>query len=253
MRFAESAAISAGSSTTLPARDVDQDGRRLHRGQRLRADQPLGLRRERAGERDEVGLRQQLEQAVRAGTPRRQRRRRSTASRLVAITRMPNALRQRSQPRADAAEPDDQQRLAAEFVLALARGPRSCRASAAWPGCRAPGGAAAAGPGSAPSRARATASRIHALRARQPDAGGRERVAGILVGAGADRLDEGEPRRPRDELVAPHHRDTTARRHSPSARRELVERCATSKVPDAGRRAARTVPPCDRRRGQSRW
>src|SRR5262245_18581120 len=47
--------------------------------------------------------------------------------------------------------------------------------------------------------------RIHALRARQTDAGGLERVARVLVGAGADRLNESEPWRLLNELVAPQH------------------------------------------------
>src|SRR5262249_7221536 len=47
-----------------PPRNVDQNRRRFHRGKRLYADQPLGLRRERAGQGDDVGRRQKFEQAV---------------------------------------------------------------------------------------------------------------------------------------------------------------------------------------------
>jgi hypothetical protein len=44
---------------------------------------------------------------------------------------------------------------------------------------------------------------VRALRAGDADAGPAEQVARVLVGAGADRLDEGEPRRELDEVVAP--------------------------------------------------
>ena len=74
--------------------------------------------------------------------------------------------------------------------------------------------------------------RVDAVRAREPDAGGLERLARILVGAGADRLDEFELRRARDQVVAPQHRDAhhvgVADAHG-----QLFER-ADLEVPDAG-------------------
>ena len=72
--------------------------------------------------------------------------------------------------------------------------------------------------------------RVDALRTCEPDAGGGERVARILVGAGADRLDEGEPRGARDELVAPQHRDAEDVEFA-EPRRELVE-AAHLEMPD---------------------
>ena len=50
----------------------------------------------------------------------------------------------------------------------------------------------------------ATARAFTPCGARKADAGGLERLALILVGAGADRLDELELRRARDQVVAPH-------------------------------------------------
>jgi len=44
---------------------------------------------------------------------------------------------------------------------------------------------------------------VHALRAGDADAGRAQRVAGILVCAGADRLDEGEPGRRGNQFVPP--------------------------------------------------
>ena len=109
------------------------------------------------------------------------------------------------QPRADAPEPDDQQGLAGELVLAL----RQVGDHAA----PVPPGLVVAGEVQLPRQRQDQRHGVlrhrlgvDALRAGEPDAGGGERVAIVLVGAGADRLDEGEPRRARDELVAPHHR-----------------------------------------------
>jgi hypothetical protein len=155
--------------------------------------------------RDEIRKRQHL-----AEPPVREHIVRVRAARARIAFRADHAhaerLRQAGEMRADAAEPDDQQRLAAEFVLALAQ----------------------VGDHAAPvvlglivaremqlARHRkdqrhpvlGDRARIHALRARKPDARGFERLALILVGAGADRLDEFELRRARDQIVAPHHRD----------------------------------------------
>src|SRR5205823_1322150 len=47
----------------LAARYVDQKRRRFHPGQRLRVNQAFSLRRQRTGERDEIGKRQHFAQA----------------------------------------------------------------------------------------------------------------------------------------------------------------------------------------------
>ena len=66
MRPLPSASISAGSSTTLPRATLIRNADGFIRGERLRVDQAFGLRRQRAGERDEIGERQHLaEPAVR--------------------------------------------------------------------------------------------------------------------------------------------------------------------------------------------
>ncbi len=93
----------------------------------------------------------------------------AAAGRDVALHRdHPHAerLREAGKPRADAAEADDQQRLAAELVLAPAQDRRSCRASGASPDCRGRCGAGASARGSAPSRARTP--RRRSLPARSP-------------------------------------------------------------------------------------
>ena len=92
---------------------------------------------------------------------------------------------------------------------------------------------------------------VRAVRAGEPDARPRQRGARILVGARADRLDEGEPRRLGDQLVAPQPGDTTARRprrSAPADRRACAPR--SSRCPC---RAARSARPCDTRHGRSRW
>ena len=78
---------------------------------------------------------------------------------------------------------------------------------------------------------------IDAACARQADAGTSEVLARVLVGAGADRLDEGEPRRLRDQLVAPQHRDAEHVGFA-NARGKLVGRLRTSKCPMPVRRSA---------------
>jgi hypothetical protein len=60
--------------------------------------------------------------------------------------------------------------------------------------------------------------------------GGLERITRILVRAGADRLNEAQPRRPRDELVAPHHGHAQEIELA-KPRRELIQR-AHLEMPD---------------------
>ena len=91
---------------------------------------------------------------------------------------------------------------------------------------------------------------VGALRAGEADAGRAQRVAGVLVGAGADRLDEGEPRAPRRSVVAPQARDQQHVRLA-DARLQLVEAAHLERSMPVC--AARSARPCDRPRGRSRW
>jgi hypothetical protein len=59
-----------------------------------------------------------------------------------------------------------------------------------------------------------------------------ERITRILVRAGADRLNEGQPRRPRDELVGPHHGHAQEIELA-KPRRELIERAHHERSPTA--------------------
>src|SRR6185295_17830584 len=102
------------------ARDIDQIRRRPHRGQSARVDQSFGLWRERTGQRDEIRLGQMLDQR----RVRKHRVRRPRARSDIALGRdhaHAEGTREAREMRADAAEPDDQQRLAAELVFALAQ------------------------------------------------------------------------------------------------------------------------------------
>ncbi len=110
------------------------------------------------------------------------------------------------EPAADLSEADDQQRLAAEFVLTLRD---VADHTALGPSCLV-----------VPRLGKPARERQHqcqdvfrdragidAAGARQPHAVLRERLARKLVGAGADRLDEAQPFRSRQEVVAPEPRD----------------------------------------------
>ena len=92
---------------------------------------------------------------------------------------------------------------------------------------------------------------VDALRAGEADAGRAQRIARVLVGAGADRLDEGEPAAPRRSARCATGRRPPARpprRCAPSARRGCAPRTSRGRCC-----AARSARPCDRRRGRSRW
>src|SRR5262249_46551943 len=110
------------------------------------------------------------------------------------------------EPASDPAEPDDQQRLAADLLLAP---PDIAHHAAPVP------------PGLVVARLGEPAGErqderhgmlgdrapIDALGAGKPDAAALPQGLRILVGARAGGLDEAEPRRPRQELVAPETRD----------------------------------------------
>ena len=103
---------------TAAAGDVDQIGALLHVGKGGGVDQLFGCRRQRAGEGDEIRLRQQCRQLLRrvdgiggcGGGGR------------VALGRQHAHVErfgQPGQPRADLAQTDDQQGFAAQFIFAL--------------------------------------------------------------------------------------------------------------------------------------
>ena len=101
-----------------PARRVEKIRGGLHAAERIGIDQLLGFRRQRAGEGDEIGLRQQR---VEAGHRVHRIRVAGTGARVTAdadhahVERL-GELRQQA---ADLSETDDQQRLAAKLVLSL--------------------------------------------------------------------------------------------------------------------------------------
>ncbi len=171
-------------------------------------------------------------------------------SRLVAITRMPKARASPARCEPMRPEPDDQQRLAAQLVLAL-RQVRDHAAPVVLDLVVAREMQLARHRQDQRHRMLGDRARIHALRAREADVGGLERLARILVRAGADRLDELELRGARDQVVAPHHRDADHVGVARSSRSALP----ASSPGNAGCRccAPRSARPCGRPHGQSRW
>ena len=111
-------------------------------------------------------------------------------SRLVAITRMSNALAELGQPRADAAQADDQQGLAAELVLA--RGDVGDHAAPdAWlPGCRGSVWSWRLQGQDQRHRVLGHGVGVDAGGAGEADAVRAQHLLIVLVDAGADRLDE---------------------------------------------------------------
>jgi hypothetical protein len=101
-----------------PARRVEKIRGRLHAAERIGIDQLLGFRRQRAGEGNEIGLRQKC---VELGHRVHCIRVSGTGARVAAYADDAHVERfgELRQPAADLSEADDQQRLAAELVLAL--------------------------------------------------------------------------------------------------------------------------------------
>jgi hypothetical protein len=178
------------------------------------------LGRERAGQRDEIGLRQHAEQAILAndlvGRPR-------ALGRIAPGGDHPHVegLGKRGQPRADAAQTGDHQRLAAELVFALRdvtdHAPPFVRDLVVARLRNLPRHGEDQGDGMLGDRAL-----VYALRAGDANAGRAQRVAGILVGAGADRLDEGEPGRRGNQFVPPQP-GAQQHVHLADARLQIVE------------------------------
>jgi hypothetical protein len=122
------------------------------------------------------------------------------------ITRIVERHGEPREPAADLSEADDQQRLAAEFVLSLRE---VADHTAPDPFCLI---VARLGK---PARERqhqchnvlGDRAGIDAAGAREPHPVLLERLTRKLIGAGTDRLDEAQPFRPRQEIVAPEPRD----------------------------------------------
>jgi hypothetical protein len=144
-----SASTSAGSSTTRPRAALRNIRRRLHAAERIGIDQLLGFRRQRAGQGNEIGLRQQC---LELGHRVHRIRVSSTGTWVAADADHPHVERlgELREPAADLSEADDQQRLAAEFVLSLRDVARSFRARPVLPGCRGPREAGARAPALVP-------------------------------------------------------------------------------------------------------
>src|SRR5258705_8342746 len=103
----------------LGTTDVDQDGAALHRRDLAGADHPLGLRRVRGGEDEEVGLRQRVAQLVATEDP---------VDALHRCVRAPHASDTHVHPfsmaryfLADASKADDRERFSGELLAAVAR------------------------------------------------------------------------------------------------------------------------------------
>jgi len=101
-----------------PARRVEKIRGRLHAAERIGVDQFLGFRRQRAGEGNEISLRQQC---LEVGHRVHRIRVSGTGARVAADADHAHVERlgKLREPAADLSEADDQQRLAAEFVLSL--------------------------------------------------------------------------------------------------------------------------------------
>ena len=184
-----------------PARDVHQLGGRFHPAECRGVDQVLGFGGERTGEDHEIGLGQERVELVHGV-----HRIRCTASKRRMAPQADEVhiegLGQLGQSSADVAQADDEERLAAELVLALgeiADHPPPDALSLVVAGLRK---TAAQGQhqrhrvfGDGPS--------IDAAGTGEPDAALCQLFARELVGAGADRLNEAEPLRPIEELILP--------------------------------------------------
>ena len=250
MRFSCSAWIRASSSTTRPRATLMRCAVGFISGERLGIDQVVGLGRQRAGERDDVGAAQQLGQPVVAKTASAP----SAPWLAIAPGARPRACRRPWRAWPAARRCGRGRRSAGSCRRARPRARRcrrSCRASAWPPGCRGPMCSWRLRARISAMACSATALRIDAGGVGEADAVRAQHVLVVLVDAGADRLDELELLGAADQLVLPHHRHD----QHVGIRQRAAASCVGAAHLDMARcrcRARRSGRPCGRRRGQSR-
>ncbi len=118
-----------------PARQVEQPGGGLHRGQLGRAQEAAGLLAQRQRQDHEVRAGERRAEAPSSGR-RARRRARARPLRVTPITRMPRARAALRDGAADIAEPDDAEGLAAQAAPGSTGAHRRCRWLARKPSMR---------------------------------------------------------------------------------------------------------------------
>src|SRR6185369_15924416 len=217
---------------------VDEISRPLHAREGFGIDELFGFRAQGAGKDHEIGPGKQPLQ-VRDSVNRVGRFASGRGIALDSDHSQPERLREVRKPAADVAQAHDEERLAADLVLALGdvgdhAAPRMLRLVIARFGelarHREDEGHRVLGDGAG----------IHAASAREPDRALAELRAIVLVGSRADGLDESQPRRALEEMVAPESRHD----HDVGlgdAPLELVERADFQAV-DAGISGEESLP-----------